>query len=118
MSDFLPKEVMEGLREAHLRNLARKSRIRVQVGDDVFPVLKMWRDGFAMDIDNAPHLRGLVDLYDGTRHVSQCLIVASSEDDGIMNYEFKRNAATSKSAALDFVADEHRPVALLDGPST
>ena len=116
MFEVLPKDIVDGLRAAHLRNLARKSRIRVQVGDEFYPLLKLWKNGFALDIENTPHLRGLVDLYDGSRHISQCLIVASSEENGLMHYEFKRNTATSDHAALDFVAGDHRPAALLTGP--
>ena len=88
----------------------------MQVGDEQYPVLKLWKNGFALDAENAPHLRGLVDLYDGARHISQCLIVASSEEDGLMEYEFKRNTAASKDAARDFVEDDTRPAALLTGP--
>ena len=116
MFEVLPKDVVEGLRIAQLRKLARKSRIRVQVGDEVYPVLKLWKDGFALDPENAPKLRGLVDLYDGGRHISQCLIIASSEENGMMEYEFKRNTAASDRAALDFVADDTAPVGLLTGP--
>ena len=49
MLEVLPDDIVQGLKQAQLRNLARKSRIRVQVGDDVFPVLKLWKDGFALD---------------------------------------------------------------------
>ncbi len=113
MIEYLPKDVAEGLREAHVRRLARKSRIRVHVGEDVYPVLKLWRDGFSLKMENAPNLRGLVDLYDGIRHISQCLIVASSEEGDMMNYEFKRNTATADKPAVDFVMDDTRPIALL-----
>ena len=80
-------------------------------------MLKLWHDGFALALKDAPHLRGLVDLYDGARHVSQCLIVASEEDGDRMSYEFKRNTASAEKPALDFVADDSRPVALLTGPT-
>ena len=66
----------------------------------VFPVLDYRDSGFSLDIDNAPKLRGLVDLYDGSRHLYQCLIVASEEDGMLMRYEFKRStAAVDKRAA-------------------
>ncbi len=114
MSEYLPKEVREGLEMARKRDLKKKSRLRVQVGGDVFPVLKFWDSGFALDIDNAPHLRGLVDLYDGGRHLYQCLIVASDEEAGEMRYEFKRNTAAVDKAPLDFYRDENAPIALLN----
>ncbi len=113
MIEFLPKDVVDGLREAHLRQLAKKSRIRVQVGDEVYPVLHLWKNGFALKMENAPKLRGLVDLYDGIRHISQCLIIASSEEGDLMHYEYKRNTATADRAARDFVAEENAPIALL-----
>ena len=113
MSEFLPKEVREGLELARKRDLRKKSRLRVHAGDQVFPVLRFWEDGFALDIDNAPKLRGLVDLYEGARHIYQCLIVASEEENGLMHYEFKRNTAAVDKAPLDFYRDENAPVALL-----
>jgi len=116
MLEFLPREILDGLREAHLNTLARKSRIRVRVGDAEYRVLKRWHDGFALALKDAPKLRGLVDLYDGARHLSQCLIVASEADGDMMLYEFKRNTASASEPALDFVVDDMRPVALLTGP--
>ena len=116
MLEFLPREILDGLREAHMNTLSRKSRLRVRVGDEEYKVLKSWHDGFALALEDAPKLRGLVDLYDGARHLSQCLIVASAEDGDMMVYEFKRNTASAEKPALDFVADDMRPVALLNGP--
>jgi hypothetical protein len=82
MLEFLPKDVREGLEAARKRDLKRKSRLRVQVGDAVYPVLRFWDNGFALDADFSPgKLRGLVDVYDGSRHVFQCLIMASSIDE-------------------------------------
>ena len=114
MSDYLPKEVREGLELARKRDLRKKSRLRVHAGDEIFPVLRFWESGFALDIENAPHLRGLVDLYDGARQIYQCLIVASEEQNGEMHYEFKRNTAAVDEAPLDFARDENAPVALLN----
>ncbi len=110
---FLPKEVREGLEQARRRDLKRKSRLRLHAGDRVFPVLRFWRGGMAIDAENAPHLRGLVDLYDGGRHLYQCLIVASEEENGEMRYEFKRSTAAVDRAPLDFARAPDAPVALL-----
>ena len=98
--DFLPKEVREGLELARKRALRKSARLRVTVGDISFPVLDYRESGFALDIDDAPKLRGLVDIFDGARHLSQCLIVASEEDGDVMRYEFKRaTAATDRAPA-------------------
>ena len=114
MLEFLPKEVREGLEAARKRDLKRKSRLRVQVGDAVYPVLRFWQDGFALDGDLAPgRLRGLVDLYDGPRHVLQCLIVASTAENGELVCDFKRATAVSDRAPLDFWREENAPVGYL-----
>ncbi len=113
MNDFLPKAVLDGLEQARKRDLKRKSRLRVRDGEAVFPVLRFWETGFALDIEDAPHLRGLVDIYDGARHLYQCLIVATEEKPGEMVYEFKRHTAAVDRAPLDFPREEHAPVALI-----
>lgn len=115
MFEYLPKEVREGLEQARKRALRQKSRLRVQVGGEAFSVLKLWHDGFALDSEDAPHLRGLVDLYDGSRHLYQCLIIATEEEAGQMRYEFKRSTEVRNNAPLDFARDENAPVALITG---
>lgn len=113
MSEFLPKEVREGLEAARKQALRQKSRLRVHANDTVFPVLRFWESGFSLDSTDAPNLRGLVDLYDGAVHLYQCLIIASEDAGGEMIYDFKRNTAAVDKAPLDFVRDEDAPVALL-----
>lgn len=113
MTDFLPKEVREGLELARKASLLKKSRLRLHAGDDVFPILRFWESGFSLDAENAPNLRGLVDIYDGARHLYQCLIVTSEEAIGETHYEFKRNTAAVDKAPLDFYRDDNAPVALL-----
>lgn len=113
MSTYISPEVQEGLDQARLKAEKRSSRLRVQVDDRMYPVLKLWDTGFSLDVADAPNLRGLVDLYDGSRHLYQCLIVASEEEFGRMNYDFKRSTPVLDQAPLDFVRDEDAPIALL-----
>ena len=113
MTDVLPKEVLEGLRDAQKRSLRKKSRLRVRAGGHEFTILRYWDEGFALDAEEAPHLRGLVDVYDGSRHLSQCLIIASEEDSGEMVYEFKRETMAHDHVPLDYEREANAPVALL-----
>lgn len=115
MSTFMSKEVREGLEAARRASLKKASRLRVQAGDDIYPVLRMWKDGFAVDGETVPDLRGLVDLFDGTKHLYQCLIVASAPEFGERCYEFKRSTVASDVAPLDFYREPDAPVALLPG---
>ena len=113
MSDYLPKEVREGLEAARKLKLRKQSRLRVRAGDRTFTILRSWNDGFSLDSEDAGRLRGHVDLYDGARHLSRALIVASVEDEGETVYEYKRATAVSDRAALDYSKDDEAPVALI-----
>ncbi len=110
---FLPKEVQDGLDAARKGKMARKSRLRVQLGTQVFPILNFWKDGFALDGALASHLRGLVDVFDGARHEFQCLIVASRQDGDMLICDFKRATRVVGGPALDYFRDENAPVGLL-----
>lgn len=113
MSTFMPKEVREGLEVARKKALKKKNRLRVEASGSRYSILRFWEDGFALEAENAPHLRGLVDIFDGGRHLYQCLIVASEIEDGEMRYDFKRATAANDAAPLDFVREENAPIALL-----
>lgn len=114
MSEFLPREVRQGLAEAHRARRKTRSRVRVRVDGAEYPALRHWDRGFALSVDDAPNLRGLVDLYDGSRHLCQALIVASTEDEIERVFEFKYATPVTQTAPpADFARDEDAPVALL-----
>jgi hypothetical protein len=113
MSTHLPDAVRKGLEDARLAMLRKSGRLCIHEGDQVFRVVKLWESGFAVMAEDVPHLRGLVDLYDGPTHVMQCLVVASHETDGLMNFEFKRATQVADSPAVDFERITPAPKALL-----
>lgn len=114
MEEVFSKEIQEGLDAARTQSLRQASRLRLDVGGMIYPVLRMWKTGFSVAADDAPHLRGLVDVYDGSIHLFQCLIVASDQGvPGQMHYEFKRATPVSDHAALDFVRTKNAPAALI-----
>jgi hypothetical protein len=113
MDTFLPKSLQDDLDAANLARARKASRLRVVAGEFTFPVLRLWKDGFAVETAAVPPLRGLVDLYRGADHLYQCLIVASEEEAGEMRYEFKRSTAAADRAPLDFYREPDAPVALI-----
>jgi hypothetical protein len=114
METVFSKEVQAGLDKARKDGVQRSSRLRVEVAGKPQPVLRMWKTGFAMDAE-APALRGFVDLYDGSVHLFQCLIVATEDEEkGERHYEFKRATAVCDKAAVDFEIAEDAPVALIE----
>ena len=82
MSTYLPPEVQEGLDAARRKARLKASRLRVRSDDGEFPVLRSWDGGFSLDAEHAHNLRGLVDVYEGTRHLMHCLIITSEEEGG------------------------------------
>lgn len=115
MDNVLPSDVQKGLDAARRAAMLKGNRLRVRAGDDTHRVLRYWPQGFAMAID-APRLRGLVDIYDGARHLSRCLIIAASEEGDELHYEFKRMTEASGTQPLDFVRRPDAPAALLGRP--
>lgn len=113
MFEFLSKEVRAGLEEARKRAERRKSRLRVHAGADIYPILRFWDDGFALDAADVAQLRGLVDIYDGARHLYTSLIVASDVAGGELICEMKRSTPAAEQPLADWVRDETAPVALI-----
>lgn len=110
MSDFLPKDVRAGLSAARAATRRkRRHRLTIHVGEEAYPILRLFDRGFEVDRENTPNLRGLVDIFDGPRHLAQALIVATAEGDGVMRYEYKRNTQAADKAPLDFERLETAP---------
>ncbi len=114
MTEELPEAVRQGLEAARAAALKRSNRLCIHVGDSVHRVLRLWDGGFALAASDAPPLRGYVDLYDGPRHLSSCLVVASGAEEGDERiYEFKIQMRVSDRPAADFEQVEAGPRALI-----
>jgi hypothetical protein len=112
MTGFLPDAVQQELAASLRQTRRRKAKRVVHVGDEAVPILEMSEDGFAVAFEDAPNLRGLIDIHEGARHLYQALIVASERDGDLMRYEFKRNTATSSTPPRDFADEVSAPVLL------
>lgn len=107
MSEYLPEELREELRQAHQRKRRqRRHRLTIHVGGEAYPILRVFDRGFEVDDEATPNLRGLVDIFDGPKHLTQALIVATSNGDGVTRYEYKRNTQATDGAPLDFARPE------------
>ena len=113
MESVFSKEIQAGLDAARLHHMRKSSRLRINLDGRIYPVLQLRKTGFTVAAEDAPNLRGLVDLYDGANHLFQCLIVASEQEGDQMHYEFKRATAVAAGAALDFAKAPDAPAALL-----
>lgn len=116
MMEHLPEEIRRGLAAASGREARRRARFRIRVGGQEFPVLRLWAQGFELARADGRGLRGLVDLYDGSRHLSQCLIVASVDEGDTVRCDVKRSTAATDHAARDYAPEEGAPAGLLPRP--
>lgn len=114
MSTFLSKEIQDGLDKARAREKRSKALHRVRFDDSMYPVIELWENGFSVESENAPNMRGLVDIFEGSNHLSRCLIIASDEQNGEVRFEFKRRTLAEDQAPLDFVLPSDAPIALLN----
>ncbi len=110
----LPKEVQLGLDAARRAAHLKSHRLRVEVDGTPYRIVRAWRGGFAVDAADAPHLRGRVDLFDGARHLSQCLIVAASDEGAEWHFDYKRMTEATGSQPIDFERSEDAPAGLLE----
>ena len=116
MLESLPDSITTELRAAQRAARGKRSRLRVEANGESYRILRLTPEGFALDLEDAPKLRGLVDIFDGAKHQFQCLIVATEEAvPGEMHYEFKRATAVADRAALDFEVPEGAPAGLITG---
>ena len=114
MSEFLPQQVRDEMERARRAKRRRRTHMKLHAGGQEFTILRYWRDGFALDAEDAPGLRGLVDVYDHGKHLCQALIVASSEADGERVFEVKTaTPADRRGPAADFVRETPEPTGLL-----
>ena len=114
METYFSPDVMAGLQKARMKDAMKKNRLRVHDGKTEYPVIKIWETGFSMPIGRAPNLRGFVDLFDGARHLLQCLVIRSEIDNDVMIYEFKRRTVVLDHAPKDYAEDANAPVAFIE----
>lgn len=113
MTDFLPEAVRKGLEDARMAMLRRSSRLCIHNGEEIHRVLRLWDGGFTLSSQNPPHLRGFVDLYDGPRHMYQCLVITSHDEGDERVFTFKWNRPVAESPPADFVHEVEQPAGLL-----
>ena len=113
MDTFMSDEVRTGLQRAHTRALERKYRMRVQSGETSMPILRSWEGGFATAAEDAPSLRGRVDIFDGSKHLYQCLVIYSAREGNEMIYEYKRHTPAEDRRIVDYDQPDDKPVALI-----
>ncbi len=113
MDIFLP-EGFRPSKRAHSSAGTRARRLHVKAGDVLYPVLRCWDGGFAVDATCVPVLAGPVDLYDATEHIAQYVIRRCDTVQSERTFTVRRAAAVNYAAAPEMDQDlqgempEHR----------
>lgn len=113
MLEMLPDDVRKGLEQARKQSLKRNDKLCVHDGDQVYRILRIWDDGFALDATSSPRLRGRVEIYDGMRHLYQCLVIDSEVKGEERVFDFKWVNPIPDRPPADFVRETDAPIALL-----
>ncbi len=113
MFEYLPGDIRTQLESARMDALRRKSRLRVRMGEGFVPILRFRSEWFSLPVAQVEHLHGVVDVYDGGRHLFECLIYAAEVDGDELVCRVKWSTAAVDRAPLDYARDENAPVALL-----
>ena len=103
MIDTLPEAIRKGLAQARQASLHRNDRLCVHDGEDVYRILRFWDDGLSIDKKHGDRLRGRVEIYDGARHLYQCLIENGREEADEIVFDFKWLHPVAEQPAADFV---------------
>lgn len=102
MLEHLPSEIRDVVGQPRRAERLRARKLRLHIGDAVFPIQRMWDGGFAIDAARLPRLRGAVEIREGRRRVWTCLIVAAEIEEGELRCTFKRLSPALDSAPADY----------------
>ncbi len=103
MDIIIPSEIT-GARETAQRNHARQhSRLRVRTMGRDHQVMELTANGFVIEADGRPPLRGYADIFRGDDRVVHGLVVCTWAENGLVGYEFKRDTSGGE------IAPDHVP---------
>ena len=95
------------------RNGVSRPRLRLKSAGRTIDVVEAWADGFSIDSNGPQPQRGIVDLFDGARHIRHGLIYQTGADEAHVTFAFKSAHDPRMAQPCDFARAEDGPVALI-----
>ncbi|MBP7003601.1 hypothetical protein [Amaricoccus sp.] len=74
----------------------------LEAGTRRFPILDLAADSCLIEASDSACLRGYADIWDGERHLAQCLLVVAAPEGGLLRCSFKRRTAFRLEPPRDF----------------
>lgn len=102
MDVFLPKGFEPGLSKPRASRPMRAQQLCVDAGGIHYPVLRRWPTGFAVSAADVPNLQGVVNLYDGSENLGECLITKSETANDEKIFTTKRATNFNYASAAEF----------------
>lgn len=91
MEAKLPDDVAGALALARRNARRLETRLRVCTDGREHRVMELTGNGFVIEADGRPPLRGYADIFRGEERVLHGLVQVSWNEDGMVGYEFKRD---------------------------
>ena len=113
MLEYLPEGMREALALARKKDMHKGRKLCVHDGDRVYRIRRLWDNGFSLERDTAARLRGRVEIFDGPRHLYQCLVIDSAVKGEERVFDFKWVSSIPDRPPADFVREEFAPMGLL-----
>ncbi|MBP7241165.1 hypothetical protein [Amaricoccus sp.] len=74
----------------------------LEAGTRRFPILDLSADSCLIEASDSAALRGFADIWDGERHLSQCLLVVAAPEGDLLRCSFKRRTPFRLEPPRDF----------------
>ena len=102
MDAAIPEHISTALSERAERRRELPVNYRVRAGEREARVLQLATDGFVIEADGRPPLRGYADIFRGDERILRGLVIVSWAREGKVGYEFKRGT-TDGTMPVDYV---------------
>ena len=106
MDAIIPPEMAGALEGDRRERARRRSRFSVKWEDGELPVLELTPDGFVIEAEGTPPLRGYTDIFQGDERILHGLVICIWARDGLVGYEFKRGSGGNE-IRVDHAPPEH-----------
>lgn len=74
----------------------------LEAGTRRFPILELGPDSCLIEASDSATLRGYADIYDGGRHLAQCLLVVAAPEGDLLRCAFKRRTPFRLAPPADY----------------
>ncbi len=77
----------------------------LEAGTRRFPILALSGESCLIEAADSATLRGYADIYEGERHLAQCLIVVAAPEGDLLRCSFKRRTAFRLDPPQDYAPE-------------